>query len=50
MVGQDVVGIGAEAVGVGVDERARQAGDGVQQVVLGVEGDLVCLYGAKVRS
>ena len=50
MTGEDAVGVGAVmGLGVGVDERGGQARDGVQEIVLGGDCDLVGLHGGDVR-
>ena len=49
--GQDGVQVGALAgLGISVDQGRRQAGQGVQQVMLGVDGDLVGLDGGGIAG
>lgn len=50
MVVQDVVRVAALDPGIGVDERAGQPGDRMQQGMLGRDGDLVGLHDADVRG
>jgi hypothetical protein len=48
VVGEDVMGVRAVNVGVGVDERGGQTRDRMQEGVLGAHRDLMCLGGGDV--
>jgi hypothetical protein len=50
VIGQQVVRVSTLDPGVGVDQRAGQPRDRVQQGVLGGDGELMGLHGGDVRG
>src|SRR6266851_8151352 len=50
VIGKDMVRVGSAILGVSVDESGRQPRNGMQQVVLGADRDLVSLDGGDVRA